>query len=130
MSDKKATPKEKAQEKPYTLRPLKDKDVWPVLDIVGKVFPDELSTTFSKIILDGKTTEEVGAEVVVKIVLAILKNMRTVHDEVYGFLADVSGIPASEIEEMEFGTAPMMIWDIVGDVKNVSFFKVVSKLLL
>ena len=42
-------------------------------------------------------------------------------------LSDVSGIPAAEIGEMEFGTTPNMIWDIVGNEKNCGFFKVVSK---
>ena len=26
----------------YTLRRLKDKDLWPVLDIIGQVFPGDL----------------------------------------------------------------------------------------
>ena len=47
----------------------------------------------------------------------------------YELLADVSGIPAKEIEEMEFGTTPMMIWDIVKNEKNACFFSVLSKLL-
>lgn len=114
--------------KPYTLRPLKDKDMWPVLDILGKVFPDDLSKVFAKVAMGEKNVEEIGADVIMKLVMAVLKNIGKVHDEVYALLSDLSGIPAEEIEEMEFGTTPSMIWDIVGDAKNLSFFKAVAKL--
>ena len=63
-----------------------------------------------------------------RLVTAVLKNVSKVHDEVYALLADISGIPAEEIEEMEFGTSPMMIWEIATNVRNASFFKAVSKL--
>lgn len=115
--------------KPYTLRRLKDKDLWPVLDIISKVFPDDLGAVFAQIVTGGKTVNQVGAEIVVKLVVAVCKNMGKVHDEVYDFLSDVSGIPAADIEEMEFGTTPMMIWDIVANEKNASFFVAVSKSL-
>jgi hypothetical protein len=65
---------------------------------------------------------------IMKMVLAVLKNMDKVKDEVYNLLSDVSGIPAAELAEMEFGTTPMMIWDIVDNEKNCGFFKVLSKL--
>lgn len=122
--------------KAYTLRPLKDKDLWPVLDILSKVFPEDLSKILAKVAMDQKSMEkgveqivkEIGADIVMKLVLAVLKNINTVHDEVYTLLSDLSGIPAEEIEEMEFGTTPSMIWDIVRDVKNLSFFAAVAKL--
>ena len=116
------------EEKPYTLRRLKDADLWPVLDIIGKVFPGDLSAVFAEIASGKKSVQEVGAVVAMKLIMAVIRNMNTVHDEVYAFLSDVSGIPVNEIEEMEFGTSPMMIWDIVKNEKNASFFKVLSKL--
>ena len=112
----------------YTLRRLKDADLWPVLDIIGKVFPGDLSAVFAEIASGKKSVQEVGAVVAMKLIMAVIRNMNAVHDEVYAFLSDVSGIPANEIEEMEFGTSPMMIWDIVKNEKNASFFKVLSKL--
>lgn len=115
-------------ERPYTLRRLKDGDMWAVLDIIGKVFPDDLAQVFAKLITGEKSIRDVGAIAVVQMVVAVLKNMNRVHDEVYDFLSSVSGIPAKDIEEMEFGTTPMMIWDIVNDAKNAGFFVAVSKL--
>ena len=119
---------EESMEKPYTLRRLKDKDLFPILGIVSEVFPDELSKVFAQLSTKEKTVQEVGAMAILKMVLAVLKNMDKVQDEVYDLLSDVSGIPAAEIAEMEFGTTPMMIWDIVSNEKNCGFFKVLSKL--
>lgn len=120
---------EETVERPYTLRRLKDKELFPVLGIISEVFPDDLSPIFIKLASKEKNVREVGALASVKIVLAILKNMDKVQDEVYALLSEVSGIPADEIGEMEFGTTPMMIWDIVNNEKNAGFFKVLSKLL-
>ena len=39
--------------RPYTLRRLKDKDLWPVLDIISKVFPDDLGAVFAQIVTGG-----------------------------------------------------------------------------
>lgn len=114
--------------KPYTLRRLVDRDLWPVLDIIGKVFPGDLSAIFVEVATGNKGVQEVGGIVMMKLIMAVIRNMNTVRDEVYAFLADVSGIPANEIEEMEFGTTPSMIWDIVKNEKNASFFTAVSKL--
>ncbi len=114
-------------ERPYTLRRLKDKDLWPVLYIIGTVFPGDLSNVFAQIVTGNKSIEQAGIEVVTKLGVAVIRNMNDVKDEVYALLADVSGIPAEEIQEMEFGTTPMMIWDIIKNEKNASFFEVVSK---
>ena len=119
---------EEVPEKPYTLRRLKDKDLYPILGIISEVFPDELSTIFVQLSTKTKSVQEVGAMAILKLVAAVLKNMDKVQDEVYDLLSDVSGIPVAEIKEMEFGTTPMMIWDIVTNEKNCGFFKVLSKL--
>jgi CRISPR/Cas system-associated endonuclease Cas3-HD len=119
---------EEIMEKPYTLRRLRDRDLFPILNIISEVFPDELSAVFVQLSTKEKSVQEVGAMAILKLVLAVLKNMDKVQDDVYALLSDVSGIPADELKEMEFGTTPMMIWDIVANEKNCGFFKVLSKL--
>ena len=116
-------------ERPYTLRRLKDKDLYPVLHIIAQVFPGDLSSVFGQVMTGGRDVEQVGADIVMKLVMSVIRNMDKVHDDVYALLADVSGIPAEDIQEMEFGTTPMMIWDIVKNERNASFFGVVSKSL-
>jgi hypothetical protein len=128
MNKQEIREQEEVMERPYTLRRLRDKDLFPILGIISEVFPDELSRVFVQLSTKEKSVQEVGAMAILKLVLAVLKNMDKVQDEVYDLLSDVSGIPAAEIQEMEFGTTPMMIWDIVGNEKNCGFFKVLSKL--
>lgn len=114
-------------EKPYTLRELCDEDLYPVLDIIATVFPEDLTPIIMKVASGEKKLEELGAVAVIQIVRAILKNMATVKADLYAFLSDVSGIPTDDIKKMPIGTSPMMIWDIAHNVKNADFFKVVSK---
>lgn len=129
MENKQPETVEEVQECAYTLRRLKDKDLYPVLSILGKVLPEDIAPIIKDIVEGEKDIKEVGAVVLFRIVKAILCNIPAVHEELYGLLADLSGIPAAEIEEMEFGTTPAMLWDVVSDAKNTSFFKGVSKLL-
>ena len=120
---------EEAVVKPYKLRELKDRDLFPILDIIATVMPDDLSEVFVQIVTGQKSVNEVGGMVVYKLVIAVMKNISKVHDEIYALLSDMSGIPADEIPEMPFGTTPSMIWNVVDNAKNASFFKELSKLL-
>lgn len=115
--------------KPYALRSLKDKDFFPMLDIITATLPDDLADVFTQIVTGEKTLDEIGGMVVYKIVIAVLRNISTIPDKIYSLLSDLSGIPAEDIPEMPFGTTPSMIWDIVADAKNASFFRELSKLL-
>jgi hypothetical protein len=128
MSKQEIRGQEEVMEKPYTLRRLVDRDLFPILGIISEVFPDDLAKVFVQLSTKEKSVQEVGAMAVMKMVLAVLKNMDKVKDEVYNLLSDVSGIPAEDIQNMEFGTTPSMIWDIVNNEKNNGFFKVLSKL--
>lgn len=112
----------------YTLRSLKDVDLFPILDIITKVLPEDLSEVFVQLTTGQKSLDEIGGVVVYRIIVSVLKNISTVHDELYALLSDLSGIPAADIQNMPFGTTPSMIWDVVADAKNASFFTVLSKL--
>lgn len=119
---------DETMERTYTLRRLKDCDLFPILDILGKVLPDDLAAVLMQVVSKEKNLNEIGAVVVVRLVKAIFKNVGKVKDELYSLLSDVSGVPVSELAEMPFGTTPMMVWDIINNEKNVGFFKVLSKL--
>jgi hypothetical protein len=120
---------ENAPAKPYTLRSLKDKDFFPFLDIITAVIPEDLSGIFAQLVNGEKSVEEIGGVAVYRIVISVLRNVSNMPDKIYPLLSDLSGIPADKIPEMEFGTTPAMIWDIVKDAKNASFFRELSKLL-
>lgn len=119
---------EEVVERPYELRKLTDEDLYPVIDIIATVFPEDLTPIIMKVVSGEKALDEIGAVTVIQIVRAILKNIGSIKADLYAFLSDVSGVPADEIKKMPFGTTPLMIWDIANDVKNAGFFKVVSKL--
>lgn len=119
---------ENTETKAYELRRLKDRDLFPVLDVLGKILPDDLANVFVQLATKEKKVEEVGMVIMTRLVKEVCKNVGKVHDELYAFLSDVSGIPADEIEDMPFGTTPLMLMDIVKNEKNNDFFKVLSKL--
>jgi len=114
--------------RPYTLRPLKDKDLYTILSIIDRIFPgDKLQETFSNVSIEGKTPEEIGGIIATKLGFGLIRNIVTAHDEIYALLADVSGIQAERIDDMGFGTGPMMIWDIIREAKNSDFFTAVFR---
>lgn len=115
--------------KPYKLRSLKDKDFYPMLDIITATLPDDLADVFVQLVTGEKSVYEIGGIVVYKIAVSVLKNVSAIPDKIYPLLSELSGIPADEIPEMPFGTTPSMILDIVADAKNASFFRALSKLL-
>ena len=129
MAKKETTVKTDDVQRNYELRRLKDKDLFPILDILAKVLPEDLTALIAGAAQRGKKLDEIGAAITMRIVTAVLKNINKVHDEVYALLSDVSGKTVEEIEDMEFGTTPLMIWDIVKNEKNAGFFTVLSKLL-
>lgn len=128
---------DKAVEKSFTLRPLLDEDLYPILDIIAKVCPEDLQPIFTKAMAkfsereaeaggDKNILEELandfGMDVVMQLGLIIIRNLKTVKDDVYALLSDLSGIPADEIRKMPFGTTPKMIMAVVSDVRNLDFF--------
>ena len=129
-------------ERPYTLRKLKDADLFPLLKIFRKCglkdFKDVLQeATDTDSEDDSEDTgsaesrlESIGIGAMLSMADVVIKNIGgAAKDDIYAFYSELSGIPAEEITEMEFGTLPLMIYDSFREVKNTSFFKVLSKLL-
>lgn len=126
-------------EKPYTLRKLRDDDLWPVLDMIGKVMPDQLQSMITELMLDTDKPqtdaermakyEQIGSKFAARMLVDLVRNMGKVHDEVYAFLSSVSGLTPETIQGMPFGTAPAMLWEIIKSGANADFFKAVRKLL-
>ena len=119
--------------KPYSLRRLDGNDIWPLLEIVGKVMPDDLMPyvmgVIEKVGADNITKEigkdglfdDLGADVVYRMVAAIIKDFGKVKNEVYAFLSSVSGLEKDEINALGLVAVPKMIWEIYNAEKD--FFK-------
>lgn len=115
-------------ERPYTIRSLKNGDLWTVVQILGKVLPEELKQAFVQVVSGNANVKEVGGMVVCDMAVMITKNAHKAQAEVDAFCADLIGKSVEELNEMEFGTTALILIDVFGDAKNTSFFKVLSKL--
>ena len=109
-------------ERNYTLRKLKDGDLMSLLRILRKLGLKEFKDVV-KMASDGKSVEEIGVAALLNVADKMIESLdQGAGDEIYSFYAGLSGIPADEIKEMEFGTLPLMIYDSFSEVKNASFF--------
>lgn len=116
-------------EKPYTLRKLKDGDLIPLLGLFRKLGLKDFKDVIVKA-ANGGSAAEIGIEALLNIGDVVISHLEGEAGEaVYAFYSSVSGIPVEEMKEMEFGTLPLMVYDSFNEVKNTSFFKVLSKLL-
>ena len=110
------------KEKPYTLRRLDGDDLWTVLEIAGKVLPDDLAPMFANIVTGNAKPEKVGSTIVLRVVSTVIKNAGKARKEVYAFLHSVSGLTDKEINALGLTAVPRMLWDIYTAEKNSDFF--------
>lgn len=120
----------------YTFRELCDEDIFPLTEILGKVLPDEATKTIvnSFVGKDGNEDKDVeenvevkGGIIAINIGKLIMRNIKTVKDDVYVFLSDLTGIPVDELRKAPFGTTPKMLKELFEDAKNEDFFKELFK---
>lgn len=107
-----------SENKPYTLRRLDGNDLWDLLNIAGKVLPDDLMPYFMSVVSEEKNIEEIGADVCFRLVSAIIKDINKVKEEVYTFLTSVSGLTKDEINALGLLAVPKMTWEIYNAEKD------------
>lgn len=120
---------EEVIERPYTLRRFKDGDLWPLLQIFKKIGIKDCKEAFIQAVSGEKTLKQTGTLAAFDLADILIGNLIKAENEVYTLYSDMSGLPVEEIKDMEFGTLPLMILDSFNEVKDTSFFKVLSKLL-
>lgn len=122
----------------YTFRELCDEDIFPLTEILGKVLPDEATKTIVNLFVgkedngekdvDVEENVEVkGGIIAINIGKLIMRNIKTVKDDVYAFLSDLTGLPVEELRKAPFGTTPKMLKELFEDAKNEDFFKELFK---
>lgn len=127
---------EMATEKKYTLRKLEAKDIAPMASILSKIGLKEVKNCFSpddmKAIAGGEGGIEavgaVGVSVAFEIAGVILSNYERCQNDVFSFLASLSGMDIKQIESLPLGTFTEMVIDVVKKEEFKDFMKVVSKL--
>ena len=127
---------EMATEKEYTLRKLEAKDIAPMASILSKIGLKEVKNCFSpddmKAIAGGEGGIEavgaVGVSVAFEIAGVILSNYERCQNDVFSFLASLSGMDIKQIESLPLDTFTEMVIDVVKKEDFKDFMKVVSKL--
>lgn len=126
-------PVEELAKKPYTLRELSDEDIYPLIEIIGKVLPEDAKQALVQELGgedgNGKSLKEAGVMIMFDFGKYIMKNFGSVKAEMYAFLSSMSGIPEDKLRKMPFGTTPKMVKEIFMDAKNTDFFKELSEYL-
>ena len=124
-------------EKVYTLRELEARDIAPMASILSKIGIKDIKECFNgqdlKDLASGKADEAtinaIGMSIMLDIVGVVLENYSKCQDNVFKFLASLSGMEAKQIESLPLDTFTEMIIDVVKKEEFKDFFKVVSKLL-
>ncbi len=116
-------------ERPFTLRKLKDSDLFPLLKILKKIGIKDCKEAFIQVASGEKTLKQIGIMASFDMADILIGNLAKVETETYEMWSDISGIPVEEMREMEFGTLPLMIMDTFSEARNTSFFRVLSKFL-
>ena len=128
------------EKKPYTLRTLKSKDIFPMMKIISSVGISKFSDCFSsdsakKLIEKAKTKEKIQAEDVDAIGMSvafevgevILSNLPNAERYIYQLLSNLSGMSVKELEDLDMGVFFAMIMDVVRQSGFGDFFKAALK---
>lgn len=120
----------------YTLRKLEAKDIAPMASILSKIGLKEVKNCFSpddmKAIAGGDGSIEavgaVGVSVAFEIAGVILSNYEKCQNDIFNFLASLSGMDINQIESLPLDIFTEMVIDVVKKEDFKDFMKVVSKL--
>lgn len=120
------------EEKKITMRKLCTRDLFPMMKIMSKIGIGEFRKCFDSAGLPengGKTDlSVVGMGVMLEAADVLLKNIGACEKDIYSFLADLSGMKADEIPELDLAVFAGMIHELVTKEEFRDFFTAVSKL--
>ena len=123
----------------YTFRQLTSKDIFPMSKIISKIGikefkecfeSDAVKTLVKNASKDGKNadTSAVGLAVMIDIAGVILSHLGECERDIYAFLASVTGLKVSEIENASMSDFAEMIISLVQKEEFKDFIGVVSRL--
>ena len=120
------------------LRKLTSKDIFPMCQIVKKIGIDEFKQCFSKPEImallsedkgKGEAAGKIGISITFDIVSIIVGNLPKCKDEIYDFLAGLTGAKKKALEDMPLAEFAELIIDLVKKEEFKDFIGVVSGLL-
>lgn len=124
------------KETTYTLRPLAARDLFRFSNILSKIGIEQLQGIFDadsviKAVKESgeDAVEAVGVTVVMRASEIIMRNLPRVESDIYGLLADLSGMTADEVADMPMGDFAGMIVDVLKSEGFKDFFTQARRLL-
>ena len=128
--------------KAYELRRLTADDVFPMFQIISKIGIKEFKACFEspevmQMIKDATSGEKakddvtasVGMKVAFDLAGIVVSNLASCKNDIYQFLAQLSGMTVKEIGALPMMTFFEMIIDVIKKDEFKDFFQVVAKLL-
>ena len=135
------------EKKPYTLKRLQSQDVFPMFRIINKIGIKEFKECFSSPAVmsaiekiaasEDKVSEDnsamdmiatIGISVALDVASIIIENVPKCEQELYAFLAQLSGKTPQEIAELDMVVFFEMIVDVIKKEEFRDFIGVVSRL--
>lgn len=116
-------------EKPYTLRRLCARDIFPFAKILSKVGIKQFSDCFQLDKEDNLSLSMSGLAVALNVIDILLNNLDKCENEIYNFLAGVSSMTSEQIMNLDMDVFAQMIIEIFQKKEFADFFKAVSRLL-
>ena len=134
----------------FELRELKSSDIFPMFKIMGKIgfkdlkdrlTPDKVKELTSMFKQDETTDADqkesvdadeqmmfIGFNVIFEVVEIIMNNLPNCEQEIYSFLAGLSGMKVKEVANLPLATFTEMIVEVLKKEEFKDFFKAVSRL--
>lgn len=116
-------------EKPYTLRRLCARDIFPFAKILSKVGIKQFSECFQLDEDDNLSLSMSGLAVALNVIDILLNNLDKCENEIYSFLAGVSSMTPEQIMNLDMDVFAQMIIEIFQKKEFADFFRAVSRLL-
>lgn len=119
----------------FELRKLCTKDLFPMLKIVSKIGVGEFRKCFDSINAQTLTSageidvKAIGIGVILEAADILLNNIGGCEKDIYSLLADLSGMNAKDISELDMTVFVEMITQLVSKEEFKDFFMAVSKLI-
>lgn len=117
----------------YTFRKLCAKDIFPMANIISKIGVNEIKNCFEseaiKKMINAKNadTSAIGISIAFDIGSVILNNLPKCQNEIFAFLADITGVKAKDIENATLPEFAEMIFEFVKKEEFRDFIGVVSR---
>ncbi len=121
------------ENKKYTLRTLQAKDLFMMMRILKKIGLKEVKECFQTVEVkkaiseaegreDGERAAAIGLAVTMEMAALLIDHLPECENEIYGFLASLSGQKAEEIAELPMNMFASMIADVFRDEGLADFF--------